>query len=155
MPTNAPLNDDALNQLFREARTYNGYLDKPVSEAQLDSIWDLMKYGPTSANCLPARLVWCTSDDAKQKLAALAMPANAEKILKAPVTVIIGMDMEFFELLPELFPHADARSRLHSATAACKALISSWRRGRWASIPAPCRALTMRRSMRHFSAARR
>jgi 3-hydroxypropanoate dehydrogenase len=110
MPTNAPLNDDALNQLFREARTYNGYLDKPVSEAQLDSIWELMKYGPTSANCLPARLVWCTSDDAKEKLAALAMPANAEKILKAPVTVIIGMDMEFFELLPELFPHADARS---------------------------------------------
>jgi 3-hydroxypropanoate dehydrogenase len=110
MPTNAPLNDDALNQLFREARTYNGYLDKPVSEAQLDSIWELMKYGPTSANCLPARLLWCTSDEAKQKLAALAMPANAEKILKAPVTVIIGMDMEFYEQLPELFPHADARS---------------------------------------------
>jgi 3-hydroxypropanoate dehydrogenase len=110
MPTNAPLNDDALNQLFREARTYNGYLDKPVSDAQLDAIWELMKYGPTSANCLPARLVWCTSEEAKQKLAALAMPANAEKILKAPVTVIIGMDMEFYEQLPELFPHADARS---------------------------------------------
>jgi 3-hydroxypropanoate dehydrogenase len=110
MPTNAPLNDDALNQLFREARTYNGYLDTPVSDAQLDAIWELMKYGPTSANCLPARLLWCTSDEAKQKLAALAMPSNAEKILKAPVTVIIGMDMEFYEQLPELFPHADARS---------------------------------------------
>jgi 3-hydroxypropanoate dehydrogenase len=110
MPANAPLNDDALNQLFREARTYNGYLDKPVGDAQLDAIWELMKYGPTSANCLPARLVWCTSDEAKDKLAALSMPANGDKILKAPVTVIIGMDMEFYEQLPELFPHTDAKS---------------------------------------------
>jgi 3-hydroxypropanoate dehydrogenase len=59
---------------------------------------------------LPARMVWCTSTDAKEKLAALAMPANATKILSAPVTVIIGMDMEFYDQLPELFPHADARS---------------------------------------------
>lgn len=110
MPINAPLADDALNQLFREARTYNGYLDKPVTDAQLNDIWELMKYGPTSANCLPARIVWCTSDKAKQKLAALAMPANGEKILKAPVTAIIGMDLEFYEQLPELFPHTDARS---------------------------------------------
>ncbi|HEV7234398.1 MAG TPA: malonic semialdehyde reductase [Sphingorhabdus sp.] len=110
MPTSAPLNDVALDQLFREARTYNGYLDQPVSQAQLDAIWELMKYGPTSANCLPARLIWCTSDDAKEKLAALSMPANGEKIRKAPVTVIIGMDLEFYEQLPELFPHTDARS---------------------------------------------
>lgn len=110
MPVNAPLNDDALNQLFREARTYNGYLDKPVTDAQLQDIWELMKFGPTSANCLPARIIWCTSDEAKQKLAVLAMPANGEKILKAPVTAIIGMDMEFYEQLPELFPHTDARS---------------------------------------------
>lgn len=107
---NAPLNDDALNQLFREARTYNGFLDKPVTDAQINDIWELMKFGPTSANCLPARIVWCTSDEAKQKLAALAMPANGEKILQAPVTAIIGMDMEFYEQLPELFPHTDARS---------------------------------------------
>ena len=110
MPANAPLSDDALNQLFREARTYNGYLNKPVSEAQLHEIWDLVKFGPTSANCLPARLVWCTSDETKEKLAALSMPANGDKIRKAPVTVIIGMDMEFYEQLPELFPHADAKS---------------------------------------------
>lgn len=110
MPVNAPLNDVALNQLFRDARTYNGYLDKPVSQSQLNDIWELMKFGPTSANCLPARIIWCTSDAAKAKLAALAMPANGEKILKAPVTAIIGMDMEFYEQLPELFPHADARS---------------------------------------------
>lgn len=110
MPTNAPLTNDVLNQLFREARTYNGYIDKPVSGALLKDIWDLVKFGPTSANCLPARLVWCTSDEAKEKLAALSMPANGDKIRKAPVTVIIGMDMEFYEQLPELFPHADAKS---------------------------------------------
>ena len=105
-----PLSAAALDQLFRTARSYNGYLDTPVTPAQMDAIWDLMKYGPTSANALPARLVWCTSDAAKQKLAALAMPANATKILSAPVTVILGMDLEFYEHLPDLFPHADARS---------------------------------------------
>lgn len=105
-----PLDNAALDQLFRTARTYNGYLDTPVTTEQLDAIWELMKYGPTSANCLPARLVWCVSQDAKEKLAALAMPANAEKILQAPATVIIGMDLEYYENLPELFPHTDARS---------------------------------------------
>lgn len=105
-----PLNDAALDQLFRTARTYNGYLDKAVTTEQLDAIWELMKYGPTSANCLPARLIWCVSQEAKEKLAALTMPSNGEKILSAPVSVIIGMDMEFYEQLPELFPHADARS---------------------------------------------
>lgn len=106
----APLNDQALDQLFREARSFNAYLDKPVEDSQLHDIWDLMKFGPTSANCLPARIVWCKSDEAKQKLAALAMPSNGEKIMSAPVTAIIGMDLEFYEQLPELFPHADARS---------------------------------------------
>lgn len=105
-----PLNDEALDQLFRAARSFNGYLDKPVSQAQLNEIWELMKFGPTSANCLPARIVWCTSPEAKAKLAALAMPGNGDKILKAPVTAIIGMDMEFYEQLPDLFPHTDARS---------------------------------------------
>lgn len=104
------LPDAILDQLFRTARSYNGYLDKPVSPAQLRAIWDLMKFGPTSANSLPARIVWCVTDEAKAKLAALALPANAEKILKAPVTAIIASDNEFYENLPELFPHADARS---------------------------------------------
>jgi 3-hydroxypropanoate dehydrogenase len=105
-----PLDAAALDQLFRTARTYNGYHDTPVTRAQMDAIWELMKFGPTSANCLPARLIWCESAEAKEKLAALALPANGDKIRKAPVTVIIGMDLEFFEQLPELFPHADARS---------------------------------------------
>jgi 3-hydroxypropanoate dehydrogenase len=105
-----PLDAAALDQLFRTARSFNAYLEKPVSDEQMEAIWELLKYGPTSANCLPARFVWCTSQGAKEKLAALAMPANATKILSAPVTVIIGMDTQFYEELPELFPHADARS---------------------------------------------
>jgi 3-hydroxypropanoate dehydrogenase len=105
-----PLNDAALDILFREARTYNGFLDKPVSMEQLEAIWDLVKMGPTSANCLPARLVWCVSDEAKEKLAGCVMESNAAKIRSAPVSVVIGMDMEFHEQLPDLFPHTDARS---------------------------------------------
>ena len=105
-----PLSDSALDQLFRTARTYNGYLDKPVSEAQLHAIWDLVKFGPTSANSLPARIVWCVTDAAKEKLAAHAIPGNEEKIRAAPVTAIIAMDTTFYEHLPELFPHTDARS---------------------------------------------
>ena len=105
-----PLDDAALDRVFRTARSFNGFLDKPVSEAQLHAIWDLMKMGPTSANQMPARLVWCTSDEAKAKLAACASGTNGPKILAAPVTVIIGMDLEFHEQLPWLFPHADAKS---------------------------------------------
>lgn len=105
-----PLDDAALDQLFRTARSYNGYLDTPVTHAQMNNIWELMKHGPTSANGLPARLVWVQSDEERAKLAALSMPANGEKIMSAPVTVIIGMDTQFYEQLPELFPHADARS---------------------------------------------
>jgi 3-hydroxypropanoate dehydrogenase len=105
-----PLDAAALDQLFRTARSYNGYLDKPVTRDQMDAIWELMKFGPTSANCLPARLVWVSSPEAKAKLAAQAAETNQAKILAAPVTVIIGMDMEFYEQLPELFPPTDARS---------------------------------------------
>lgn len=105
-----PLDDVALNQLFLEARTYNGYFDKPVSAEQLHAIWDLMKMGPTSANMLPARLIWCHSQDAKDRLANIAAEGNQDKIRKAPAAVIIGMDREFHEHLPELFPHADAKS---------------------------------------------
>ncbi len=110
MPVNNPLDATALDQLFRSARTYNGYLDKGVETAQLEAIWELMKYGPTSANCLPARIIWCVSDEAKARLAPLTMAGNDSKILSAPVTAIIGMDLEFYEQLPELFPHTDARS---------------------------------------------
>jgi len=115
MTNKQPLDQRSLDQLFGDARTYNGYLDKDVTPDQMDMIWELMKYGPTSANCLPARMIWCHSSKNKEKLATLTMPSNGEKIRNAPVSVIIGMDMEFYEQLPELFPHEDARSWFENA----------------------------------------
>jgi len=106
----AKLDPSALDQLFLTARSYNHYTDQPVSEDELHALWDLLKMGPTSANQLPARFVWCMSDDAKAKLAGCCSEGNRDKVLKAPVTVIVAMDTEFHEHLPELFPHTDAKS---------------------------------------------
>jgi 3-hydroxypropanoate dehydrogenase len=99
------LSDAALDQLFRTARTYNGYIGEPVEQDQLRAIWDLMKLGPTSANMLPARMVWCVTEEAKEKIASCASEKNAAKIRRAPVTAIIGMELDFHEQLPEFFPH--------------------------------------------------
>lgn len=104
------LSDAALDTLFRKARSYNGYLDKPVTPAQLREIWDLMKFGPTSANLFPLRIVWCVSDEAKQRLAKLVSGNNNDKVLRAPVTAILAMDTQFYDHAPRLFPPADARS---------------------------------------------
>jgi 3-hydroxypropanoate dehydrogenase len=100
----------ALAQLFTEARSYNGWLDKPVSDEQLHAIWDLVKMAPTSANMQPARIVWVKSAEAKAALAACVMEGNKAKVLAAPVTAVIGYDIDFHEELPWLFPHTDARS---------------------------------------------
>lgn len=99
-----------LDLIFRQARTPNSFQDREVTADQLREIWDTMKWGPTSANCMPARIVWCLSDEAKARLAACASAGNAAKILRAPVTGIIGMDLAFYEKLPQLFPAVDARS---------------------------------------------
>lgn len=104
------LGADALDLLFREARTYYSWDKTPVSEADLRALYDLVKMGPTSANASPARFVFAVSADAKAKLAATASAANAPKILQAPVTAIIGFDTKFYDKLPVLFPPADARS---------------------------------------------
>lgn len=104
------LSVDALDQLFKEARTYNDWLDKPVTDAQLHAIWDLLKMAPTSANMQPVRIVWVKSDEQKQALANCAMEGNMAKILAAPVTAVIGYDIDFHEELPWLFPHSDAKS---------------------------------------------
>jgi nitroreductase len=104
------LDQASLATLFTEARTQNGWLDQPVSEAQLRQIYDLMKWGPTSANCSPARIVFVQSGEARDKLLACMSAGNVEKVRSAPVTAVIGMDMAFYEKLPALFPHADARS---------------------------------------------
>jgi 3-hydroxypropanoate dehydrogenase len=98
------LDDLALDRLFRTARTRNAWTDRPVTEQQVRELYDLLKFGPTSSNCCPARFVWIRSADGKQKLAALASPGNAPKILAAPVTVIVGYDLDFAEQMPKLFP---------------------------------------------------
>lgn len=97
-------------QLFTEARTQNGYLDQPVSDETLRRLYDLMKWGPTAANSTPARLIFVRSAEARQKLLGCVSPGNVSKVTQAPVTVIVGMDLEFHHQLPQLFPHADARS---------------------------------------------
>lgn len=99
------LDDAALDTIFREARTHNGWTDEPMAEEIFHKIYELMKFGPTSANMSPARFVWVASPDEKAKLAALSSGTNGAKILKAPVTVIIGYDLDFPETLPRLFPH--------------------------------------------------
>jgi nitroreductase len=93
-----------LDQLFREARTRNAWTERPVTDNQIKKLYQLTSLGPTSANSCPARFVWVKSPEAKARLAAFAMPANQPKILAAPVTVIIGYDIDFAETLPRLFP---------------------------------------------------
>lgn len=97
-------------QIFTEARSQNGFLDAPVPDAALRDLYDLLKWGPTSVNCQPARIVFVRSAAAKDRLVACVSPANQPKVRSAPVTAIIGMDMAFHEQLPRLVPHVDARS---------------------------------------------
>lgn len=99
------LSDNDLDLIFRNARSYNGYDDRPVTRVQIEAIYDLLKTGPTSANTQPARFVFCMSEESKAKLAACASEGNAPKILQAPASVVIGMDMEFYEKMPQVFPH--------------------------------------------------
>ena len=101
-----PLDDAGLDTIFRTARTYNGYDDTPVTEADIRRIYDLLKMGPTSANQQSARFVWLRSQESKDKLADLSSSTNAAKIRKAPAAVIIAMDLAFNEQLAWLFPHA-------------------------------------------------
>lgn len=99
-----PLPPAALDQLFRHARTYNDWSSEPVDEDTLRALYDLLKWGPTSANSNPARFVWVRSAEGKSRLASLAMEANRPKILSAPVTAIIGHDLDFPHTMPKLFP---------------------------------------------------
>ncbi|PZW41051.1 3-hydroxypropanoate dehydrogenase [Humitalea rosea] len=109
-PTATTLDDAALDQLFRTARTQNKWQDRPVPEAKLLELYDLLKMGPTSANASPARFVFVRSSEAKAKLKESLSPGNVEKTMTAPVTVIVAHDPLFYDKLPTLFPHADARS---------------------------------------------
>ena len=104
------LNDAGLDLLFREARTHNGWTDKEVSDVLLQAVFDLAKMGPTSANCSPLRIVYVKSQAAKEKLKPALIEGNIDKTMAAPVTAVLGHDLEFYEQLPKLFPHTDARS---------------------------------------------
>ncbi len=104
------LNDESLNLIFREARTHNAWLDKPVDDSLLIKVYDLAKMGPTSANMCPMRVVFIKSKAAKEKLKPALAAANVDKTMAAPVTAIIAMDIHFYEKLPELFPHTDAKA---------------------------------------------
>jgi 3-hydroxypropanoate dehydrogenase len=99
------LDDAALDTLFRKARTQNGWLPTPVSDAELRAIYDVMKWGPTSANCCPARLLLLRTPEAKARLLPALSPGNVDKTKAAPVTAIIGYDTRFYELMVKLFPH--------------------------------------------------
>lgn len=98
--------DNSLDLIFRRARTRNGWEERPVPEALMAEIYGLARMGPTSANSNPARFIWVASNEARLRLAACALGANAEKILAAPVTVIIARDLDFADNMPRLFPHA-------------------------------------------------
>ena len=107
---NKVLNDEGLNLIYREARTHNGWLNKPVEDSLLRQAYDLAKMGPTSANMCPLRVVFVKSKEAKEKLKPCLDAGNVDKTMSAPVTAIFGMDIHFYEALPKLFPHADAKA---------------------------------------------
>ncbi len=104
------LEDTSLDVLFREAHTHNKWTDQPVSEDELRALYDLLKMAPTSANASPGRFVFLRTQEAKEKLRPALSPGNVDKTMSAPVTVIVAHDPNFYDKLPKLFPHADARA---------------------------------------------
>ena len=107
--TAAPLDDQALDQLFRAARTQNKWQDRPVPDAKLQELYELLKWGPTSANSSPARFVFVRTPEGKAKLKEALSAGNMEKTMAAPVTAIVCYDSYFYDKLGQLFPHADAK----------------------------------------------
>jgi 3-hydroxypropanoate dehydrogenase len=106
----AAVDEGALDRLFRSARTHRRWQARAVGEALLRAVWDLAKLGPTSANCMPARIVFVVSPQAKAKLEPCLDPGNVAQTMAAPATAIIGHDLAFYDHLPRLYPHADARA---------------------------------------------
>ncbi len=111
LPSGAPtLEARVLDQLFRSARTQNKWQDRPVPDATLQELYDLLKWGPTSANGMPGRFVFLRTPEGKEKLRPALSAGNLEKTMSAPVVCIVAHDLRFYDRLPYLFPHADARS---------------------------------------------
>jgi 3-hydroxypropanoate dehydrogenase len=157
------LGDDALNEIFREARTHGAWLDKPVSDEILRQLYDLMKWGPTSANGSPGRIVFLRTPEAKERLRPALAPGNVEKTITAPVTAIIAYDLLFFEKLPKLFPHTPGMRDLFAKnpqlieetakrTLRSRVRTSSSRHALLGSIVVQCQGLIMQRWTRNFSA---
>ena len=104
------MSNDGLDLIFRNARTHNAWLDKPVEDSLLRQVYDLAKMGPTSANMSPLRIVFVRSREAKERLKPALHAGNVDKTMAAPVTAVLGMDVHFYNHLPKLFPHADAKA---------------------------------------------
>jgi len=133
-----PLSQQALNQLFLEARSHNGWLPRAVAPEQLQRLYELLRMGPTSMNCSPARFVFVCSAEAKQRLAPALAPANIDKMMHAPVVAIIGHDEQFHARLPQLFPHRDARPMFsdNPALASITAFRNGTLQGAWLMMAA-------------------
>lgn len=110
------LSDEALDVLFRDARSHNDWLDKPVPDAMLRELYDVVKWGPTSANASPARFVFLRTQRAKERLKPALASGNVQKVMTAPVTVIVAYDVKFYEKLPKLFPHSPSMAKLFANT---------------------------------------
>jgi 3-hydroxypropanoate dehydrogenase len=121
-------NDECLDIVFRAARTHNDWLDKPVSDHLLRQIYDLMKWGPTSANASPGRIIFVKSPEAKQRLAPAVGPRNLDKTMKAPVTAIVAHDITFYDKLPKLFPQ-NLQAREWFANSAALGEVTAFRNG--------------------------
>ena len=106
-----PIDDTALDTLFRNARSQNRWLERPVPQERLIELYDLMKWGPTSANSFPIRIVFVSTPSAKERLKPLVFEGNRPKVAAAPVSAILGYDTKFYDWLPRLFPHRDMRSQ--------------------------------------------
>jgi len=121
-PTHAALSDDALDQLFRAARSYYAWLNRPVSDDDLRQLYDLMKWAPTSANLSPVRLLFLRSDDSKRRLVPSLAPGNVDKVMSAPVTAIVAYDLKFYDKQPKLLPH---NPRMREVFAASPELVET------------------------------
>jgi 3-hydroxypropanoate dehydrogenase len=125
MSANDTLNEEGRDLLFREARTHNVWLDRPVAQSTLRELYDLLKWGPTSANTSPMRVVFLVTPEAKARLRPALNPGNVEKTMTAPVTAIIAYDYNFAAKLPRLFPH---NPRIRDAFSTAAAIESTARR---------------------------
>ena len=146
----APLNDAALDQLFRAARTQYGWTGAAVSDDDLRAIFDLMKWGPTSANCSPARFLFLRTQSAKERLRPALSSGNLQKTMLAPVTVIVAYDPKFYDYLPRLFPHTDAKPWFTSNPELAQetAFRNGTLQGAYFMLAAPCPRLRPRPDVR-------